>query len=336
MPARDRPRCASSPIGAPTSSRSSRRAAAATDITGSRRDGFDFQNLHRNKRSLAINLKTKEGLAIFMKLAAKADVIVENFRSNVKHRLGIDYEIGEEDQPAHRLRQHLRLRPDRALRQAARRRPDRPGHGRPDVDHRLAGPGAGARRHPDRRSLRRPAAGAGDHDGADRAREDRRGAVGAHLAARGADLHARLPGLALAAWPARSPSRPATTTRPASRPACSRPRTGRSTSPPRATISTSVLRGGRGAASADRSGLRDRTGALEEPQEAQRDDRRGHQKQAERLLDRAAERGRRAVRARCTPSTRRSTTRRCSTSRWRGRWITAGSATSRSSARRST
>ncbi|HXC28750.1 MAG TPA: CaiB/BaiF CoA-transferase family protein [Stellaceae bacterium] len=63
-----------------------------TDITGSRREGFDFQNLHRNKRSLAINLKTKEGLAIFMKLAAKADVIVENFRSTVKHRLGVDYE----------------------------------------------------------------------------------------------------------------------------------------------------------------------------------------------------------------------------------------------------
>ena len=46
-----------------------------------------------------------------------------------------------------------------------------------------------------------------------------RGAVGAYLAARSADLHARFPGLALAAWPAKSPSRPATTTRPASRPA---------------------------------------------------------------------------------------------------------------------
>src|ERR1700721_3035662 len=63
-----------------------------TDPPGSRRDGPDFQNLHRNKRSLSLNLKTKEGLAIFMKLAAKADVIVENFRSTVKHRLGVDYE----------------------------------------------------------------------------------------------------------------------------------------------------------------------------------------------------------------------------------------------------
>src|SRR5205814_260026 len=47
------------------------------DVTGSRREGFDFQNLHRNKRSLTLNLKTPEGKAIFMKLAEKADVIVE-------------------------------------------------------------------------------------------------------------------------------------------------------------------------------------------------------------------------------------------------------------------
>src|SRR5512147_2599763 len=64
----------------------------ANDITGSRREGFDFQNLHRNKRSLALNLKSPDGKAIFMKLAEKADVIVENFRSEVKYRLGVDYE----------------------------------------------------------------------------------------------------------------------------------------------------------------------------------------------------------------------------------------------------
>ncbi|HKU97228.1 MAG TPA: CoA transferase [Vineibacter sp.] len=62
------------------------------DATGSRRHGFDFQNLHRNKRSMTINLKSDEGRAIFMKLAAKADVIVENYRSDVKFRLGVDYE----------------------------------------------------------------------------------------------------------------------------------------------------------------------------------------------------------------------------------------------------
>ena len=61
------------------------------DYTGVR-FGHDRLNLHRNKRSLTINLKEPEGKAIFMKLAATADVIIENMRSNVKHRLGIDYE----------------------------------------------------------------------------------------------------------------------------------------------------------------------------------------------------------------------------------------------------
>src|SRR5580704_19418850 len=42
--------------------------ASANDITGSRREGFDFQNLHRNKRGLTLNLKEADGLAIFMKL----------------------------------------------------------------------------------------------------------------------------------------------------------------------------------------------------------------------------------------------------------------------------
>ncbi len=70
-----------------------------TDATGSRRDGPDFQNLHRNKRSLSLNLKSKEGLAIFMKLAEKADVVVENFKSTVKHRLGVDYEAVKKVNP---------------------------------------------------------------------------------------------------------------------------------------------------------------------------------------------------------------------------------------------
>ncbi len=56
------------------------------------RHGPDFQNLHRNKRSLTLDLKTPEGLEIFMKLAEKADVIIENYRPEVKHRLKISYE----------------------------------------------------------------------------------------------------------------------------------------------------------------------------------------------------------------------------------------------------
>ena len=62
------------------------------DATGSRRSGPDFQNLHRNKRSLTLNLKSPEGLEIFLKMAKTADVVVENMRSTAKHRLRVDYE----------------------------------------------------------------------------------------------------------------------------------------------------------------------------------------------------------------------------------------------------
>jgi len=58
---------------------------------GAARHTADFQNLQRNKRSITLNLKTDEGMAIFRKLADTADVIVENFRPDVKQRLGIDY-----------------------------------------------------------------------------------------------------------------------------------------------------------------------------------------------------------------------------------------------------
>jgi len=56
------------------------------------RHGPDFQNLHRNKRSLTLNLKEPEGLAIFKQLADGVDVVIENYRPDVKHRLGIDYD----------------------------------------------------------------------------------------------------------------------------------------------------------------------------------------------------------------------------------------------------
>src|SRR6266853_1870072 len=58
---------------------------------GGPRHGPDFQNLHRNKRSLTLDLKSPEGIAVFHKLVVAADVVVENFRPDVKERLGIDY-----------------------------------------------------------------------------------------------------------------------------------------------------------------------------------------------------------------------------------------------------
>jgi formyl-CoA transferase len=58
---------------------------------GGPREAGDFQNLHRNKRSMTLNLKTPEGLAAFKRMVKKADVVVENFRPDVKKRLGIDY-----------------------------------------------------------------------------------------------------------------------------------------------------------------------------------------------------------------------------------------------------
>src|SRR5690606_3018633 len=59
---------------------------------GGPRDGPDMQNLHRNKRAMTLNLKLPEGREVFARLARTADVVVENYRPDVKHRLGIDYE----------------------------------------------------------------------------------------------------------------------------------------------------------------------------------------------------------------------------------------------------
>jgi crotonobetainyl-CoA:carnitine CoA-transferase CaiB-like acyl-CoA transferase len=66
---------------------------------GGPREGPDFMNLHRNKRSITLNLKSPEGVAAFKKMVKKADVVVENFRPDVKARLGIDYKSLRETNP---------------------------------------------------------------------------------------------------------------------------------------------------------------------------------------------------------------------------------------------
>lgn len=59
---------------------------------GGDRHGPDFQHVHRNKRGITLNLKHPDGLALFRRMVGKADVVVENYRPDVKDRLGISYE----------------------------------------------------------------------------------------------------------------------------------------------------------------------------------------------------------------------------------------------------
>ncbi len=66
---------------------------------GGARHGPDFQNLHRNMRSLTLNLKSPAGVELFKKLARSADVVVENYRPDVKFRLGVDYETLKQINP---------------------------------------------------------------------------------------------------------------------------------------------------------------------------------------------------------------------------------------------
>jgi crotonobetainyl-CoA:carnitine CoA-transferase CaiB-like acyl-CoA transferase len=65
---------------------------AGGEQLGGPRHGADFQNLHRNKRAMSLNLKDPKGLEVFNRLVTRADVVVENFRPDVKAKLGVDYE----------------------------------------------------------------------------------------------------------------------------------------------------------------------------------------------------------------------------------------------------
>src|ERR1700749_3369042 len=65
---------------------------AGGEQLGGPRQGADFQNLHRNKRAISLNLKDPKGLDVFNRMVAKADVVVENFCPAVKAKLGVDYE----------------------------------------------------------------------------------------------------------------------------------------------------------------------------------------------------------------------------------------------------
>lgn len=70
-----------------------------SDLGDDETDRSDYQNLQRNKRSIALNLKDPDGLLILKKLVQTADVFIESFRPDVKYRLGIDYEKLKEINP---------------------------------------------------------------------------------------------------------------------------------------------------------------------------------------------------------------------------------------------
>src|SRR6185312_1257449 len=69
------------------------------EATGANRLSPDYQNLHRNKLNMTLNLKSEEGRAIFLDLCKTADVVIENYRSDVKRRLRIDYEAASKVNP---------------------------------------------------------------------------------------------------------------------------------------------------------------------------------------------------------------------------------------------
>ena len=118
-----------------------------------------FLALNRNKRSLALDLKAPAGREVFLRLARRADVVLENFRPGTVRDLGIDYQTLRAGQSPPRLLLRLRLRAVGALQPARRARPDHAGHVRDHERHRgaRAAPGQGGRPcgRPDGGPLRR-------------------------------------------------------------------------------------------------------------------------------------------------------------------------------------
>ena len=156
---RDRPACANWPTGAPTSSRSKRRRASEEPMGGPREgprlsEPAPQQAQHDAQPEVAGGARRLQ--AHGQEGRRRGGEFPPRREEAARHRL----QDARQDQSASRLCQHFGLRPGRTLCRPARLRSDRAGHGRADVDYRPAGPGAGARRHPDRRSYRRTVRGA--------------------------------------------------------------------------------------------------------------------------------------------------------------------------------
>ncbi len=135
------------PVGAPGSD----------DMIGGREHNrADYENLHRNKESLTLNMKSPEGLTILKELVNLADVFVENYRPDVKHRLGIGPDQLRAINPRLVYASISGFGQDGPVRQLARLRLHRPGHGRAHERDRQGGRRPDAGWHSAGRSVRRP------------------------------------------------------------------------------------------------------------------------------------------------------------------------------------
>ena len=97
-----------------------------------------FMMINRNKRGVAIDLKTEAGKEALWRLIEKADVLTENYKRGVMDRLGFGYERLRERNPGLIYGRHLRLRPRRTLRRPTRLRSYRAGNERTDEHYRRA------------------------------------------------------------------------------------------------------------------------------------------------------------------------------------------------------
>ena len=309
------------------------------EALGGPRDGPDFQNLHRNKRGITLNLKPPEGVAMLQAAGRQG------------RRGGRELPPRREDAARHRLRdacaRSTRASSTPASRASARTAPTRDRPGFDQIAQGMGGlmsitglPGQG----PVRVGIPIADLCAGLFCALGilvallEREQSGQGPVGADLAAAGADLHARLPGRALAHATARCRSRPATTTRPAIPTGVFKTaRRLHQHRRRRARRSGSASASAIGAPGAARRIRTTRPRALRSKNRdalERRDRTRRSPNADQRRLDRALQRGRRALRPDLRDRRGRSPTRRCSTSASRSRCAHEDSATSRWSASR--
>ena len=127
----------------------------ASDGTDTQESGY-YLSVNRGKRSLTLNIDKPEGQAIVRKLAARADILLENFKLGTLARYGLGYDDLKQAQSAADLLLDHRLRPDRSAGAESRLRFSHSGDGRADEHHRRSRRPARRRaaesRHPDPRS----------------------------------------------------------------------------------------------------------------------------------------------------------------------------------------